>query len=53
MKAVFHQGAILAEKLIRQGLAQEDDQRRAIYFEKAVELIRRQVRSEQQHNHGL
>lgn len=35
---MFHHGAILAERLIRQGLAQEDEERRAVFFEKAVEL---------------
>lgn len=46
LRALFHDGATLPALLILQGLAVEDDERRAVLFEKAMDLIGRQVRSD-------
>lgn len=46
LQALFHAGAILPCQLIRDGLACEDEDRRAALFDEAVQMIERQVRGD-------
>lgn len=46
LSALFHEGAKIPVDLIRYGLACEDEEKRAAFFEKAMDLIGQQVRAD-------
>ncbi|WP_157505406.1 hypothetical protein [Geminicoccus roseus] len=46
LEALFHAGAVLPVRLIRQGLACEDEDTRAALFVKAMDMITQQVHAD-------